>query len=171
MTQLSVSDLQLVFVDSVALLPAVGVGSRALRAMEYTNQLPAGIDKKAWKAAGWDAERCARHARSQASRDRSLNRTRQPEGEARMLLTELRESGAFWLALRKHLDEEEALFILKVLQEHSGWREVKKSRNEELRKEYLRLYDECRYFDPDWRHKEMRERRIAADREAEGQEF
>ena len=88
-----------------------------------------------------------------------------------MLLTELRESGAFWLALRKHLDEEEALFILKVLQEHSGWREVKKSRNEELRKEYLRLYDERRYFDPDWRHKEMRERRIAADREAEGQEF
>ena len=139
--------------------------------MEYTNQLPAGIDKTTWKAAGWNAERCARHARSQASRDRSLNRTRQPEGEARMLLTELRESGAFWLALRKHLDEEEAVFILKVLQEHSGWREVKKSRNEELRKEYLRLYDECRYFDPDWRHKEMRERRIAADREAEGQEF
>ena len=132
--------------------------------MEYTNQLPAGIDKTAWKAAGWDAERCARHARSQASRDRSLNRTRQPEGEAR-------ESGAFWLALRKHLDEEEALFILKVLQEHSGWREVKKSRNEELRKEYLRLYDECRYFDPDWRHKEMRERRMAADRGAESQEF
>ena len=88
-----------------------------------------------------------------------------------MLLTELRESGAFWLALRKHLNEEEALFILKVWQEHSGWREVKKSRNEELRKEYLRLYDERRYFDPDWRHAEMRERRIAADRGAESEEF
>ena len=139
--------------------------------MEYTNQLPAGIDKTAWKAAGWDAERCTRYSRSQASRNRSVDRTLQPEGEARMLLTELRESGAFWLALRKHLNEEEALFILKVWQEHSGWREVKKSRNEELRKEYLRLYDECRYFDPEWRHEEMRERRIAADREAESEEF
>jgi hypothetical protein len=35
-----------------------------------------------------------------------------------------------WLGLRRHLEVSEAIFVLQVLVEHSGWREIKRTDNE-----------------------------------------
>ena len=69
-----------------------------------------------------------------------------------------------WLGLCRHLDIEDTKFVLAVLLERSGWREAKRSRNEVLRKEYLRLYDECKHYSPQWEHTAMKERREGAQR-------
>jgi hypothetical protein len=69
-----------------------------------------------------------------------------------------------WLALRKHLTEGDAQYILEVLKEHSGWRDVKKSEDEVLRKEYLHLFDECKFYNPAWESTAMKQRRERAQR-------
>ena len=39
-------------------------------------------------------------------------------------MSELRENPALWLGLSMHLEVNDAEFVLKVLREHSGWRQV-----------------------------------------------
>ena len=60
---------------------------------------------------------------------------------------------AMWKFLRKHLNVEDTEFILRALQEQ----EKQTWRDEALRREYLRLYDECKHFDPQWGHTEKAE--------------
>lgn len=130
-------------------------------------QLPAGIDPSKWRAASWSVAECLRYSRSAASTEHCLTRTQQPPEEARQLLQELSESVTFWLALRKHLTVAESIFLLKVLRDHSDWPRVKRTDDEVLRREYLRLASECRYYHPKWLHLDMLERRAAQDRAAQ----
>ena len=136
---------------SVALLPADA-------AMEHTEKLPAAIDPSKWRFRGTTARQLAEMSRSQEIHQRCLERTAYPQGACRELLTELRESGGFWLALRRHLTVRDTEYALRVLQENSGWKDVKRSPNEILRKEYFKLFDECKHFDPDWVDAEMKRR-------------
>ena len=140
------------FSVSVVLMPADA-------AMEYTEQLPAKIDPKKWRFHGETPKTLADLARSDQIHQQCLKRTAHPRGDSRYLLDDLRETGLFWVTLRKHLSVRDTEFALKVLNEHSGWRDVKSSVTEKQRKEYLRLYDECKHFDPNWVDKEM-ERRV-----------
>ena len=78
--------------------------------------------------------------------------------DCRELLIDLREGAAMWLGLRKHLSVEDTELVLRILQEHSRWREVKRSEDKKLRREYLRLFYECKHFDPQWEHAEMKRR-------------
>ena len=64
-----------------------------------------------------------------------------------------------WKFLRKHLNVEDTEFILRALQEQ----EKQMWYDEALRREYLRLYDECKHFDPQWEHTEMKRRRQRVD--------
>lgn len=64
-----------------------------------------------------------------------------------------------WKFLRKHLNVEDTEFILRALQEQ----EKQTWRDEALRRQYLRLYDECKHFDPQWEDTEMKRRRQRVD--------
>ena len=57
--------------------------------------------------------------------------------------------------------------LLKVLRDHSDWPRVKRTDDEVLRREYLRLASECLYYHPKWLHLDMIERRAAQDRAAQ----
>ena len=65
------------------------------------------------------------------------------------------ESPAMWLNLRNHLTVADVVVILKLLRDHSEWPQVKRTEDELLRREYLKLFDECCHFQPDWIHTEM----------------
>ena len=130
--------------------------------MEYTEKLPAEIDPEMWFTHGWNWQKCMDHSRTLESEEWCHNRTEQPTRTAKALLSQLRESDAMWLGLRRHLEVSEAIFVLQVLVEHSGWREIKRTDNEKNRKAYHKLCDECRYFCPGWEHTEMKERQTAA---------
>jgi hypothetical protein len=132
--------------------------------MAATSALPDGIDRQFWKTGGWSVEKCAIEARTREAEQRCRARTERPPSYCRQLLRDLRESDAMWLALRKHLTEGDAQYILEVLKEHSGWRDVKKSEDEVLRKEYLRLFDECKFYNPAWESTAMKQRRERAQR-------
>ena len=69
---------------------------------------------------GAEVQRCSAHAWTAESEEWCLRRTQLPVREGRGLLRWLRESQAMWLGLRRHLDIQEATFVLKVLAEHSG---------------------------------------------------
>ena len=58
-------------------------------------------------------------------------------------------------------DVADAVTILKISRDHSEWPQVKRTEDELLRCEYLRLSDERCYFQPDWIHTEMRQRQAA----------
>ena len=60
-----------------------------------------------------------------------------------------------WLNLRNHLTVADVVVILKLLRDHSEWPQVKRTEDELLRREYLKLFDECCHFQPDWIHTEM----------------
>ena len=62
---------------------------------------------------GWPLERWFREIYQ-----RCADRTAYPRGACRGLLAELRESGLFWLTLRKHLTVRDTEYALRVLQEH-----------------------------------------------------
>ena len=135
-----------------------------------TSRLPKHVDASRWKVSGWGMHEKMERARSDACDARCAARTEEPPARARELLREIRESPVFWLALRKHLDEADAIFVLEVLQEHSGWKEIKYTKNERLRKEYLRLFDECCFYSRGWRHEEMQQRQRAASSASGAQE-
>lgn len=126
--------------------------------LNATASLPQSVDPNKWKTKSWSHDKKVEWVRSPACERRCNERVQEPPARARELLRELREPPVFWLALRKHLNEQDATYILAVLAEHTGWKEVKHSRNERLRKEYLTLFDECRFFDPSWKHTAMTER-------------
>eukprot|EP00435_Cladocopium_sp_Y103_P065557 s617_g27.t1 len=130
--------------------------------MVYTEMLPKCIDPELWQTGNWDVQRCTEHARSWRSNDRCRARTNAPPREAKALLSQLRESDAMWLGLRRHLEVRDAIFVLRVLSEHSGGREIKRSDDERNRKAYLRLCDECSHYSPGWEHTAMKERQRAA---------
>lgn len=115
-----------------------------------------------WFTRDWSVQQCMEHARSSHSEERCQQRTEPPPRSAQALLSQLRESDALWLGLRRHLEVDEATFILHVLAEHSAWREVKRTENERNRKAYHKLCDDCRHFSPGWEHTEMRQRQTAA---------
>ena len=153
--------------DCVSFLIAVGESlcvfsdrkpMETTRAMTNTARLPAAIDRSKCAVRNWGPDECAAHSRTFASERKCLARTQQPPEEGRRLLRQLREGFGLWLGLRKHVSEKDAVFILSVLREHSNWHDVKKSVNEDLRKEYLELFDEVKYFDRDWVHTEMKNR-------------
>ena len=123
--------------------------------------LPATIDPRKWRAGSWSIDVCLRHARTLESAQKCLDRTRRPPEEAISLVQDLAESPAMWLALRRHLTVADAVTILKILHDHSEWPQVRRMEDELLRREYLKLFDECCYFDPDWIHPEMRQRQAA----------
>ena len=130
--------------------------------MVYTEQLPEDIDPELWRTHGWSMRQCTAHSRSRESEERCQQRTQLPPRDARDLLRRLRESQAMWLGLRRHLDVNEATFVLQVLAEHSGWEEVKSSRSELNRRLYFRLCDECKLYNPEWEHTAMKRRQIDA---------
>ena len=82
---------------------------------------------------------------------RSIERFNRPPAEAYRMLKEMGEHKSFWFALRKHGDEKKALEWLTILHSHSNWAENKKSVSERLRKEYLRLLDDVKFFNPSFR--------------------
>ncbi len=126
---------------------------------EHTEQLPKEINRQAWLTHGMDVNKLSQQSRSQESEARSFARTSSPPRSCRELLKDIREGPAMWLGLRKHLSVEDTEEVLRVLQEHSGWKDVKKSDDERLRKDYLTLFDECKYYDPQGEHTEMKRRK------------
>ena len=71
------------------------------------------------------------------------------------LLDALGESVTLWLCLRKHLVAADAIFVLKILQEHSTWPIRMRTDAERERRAYLGLWKDCKYHDPQWEHAEM----------------
>jgi len=124
----------------------------------YTDQLPKVIDESKWRSDRLTVEQLTILARGKESEERCMRRLDDPPEACRQLLIDLREGPALWQGLRKHLTVEDSEYILRVLQEHSEWKVVKRDKNEKLRKEYLRLFDECRHFDPGFEDAEMKER-------------
>ena len=82
------------------------------------------------------------------SLERSIARVRRPPRAAMKMLRDMGEHKSFWFALRKHGNEQAALRWLSTLHAKSNWAEQKHSEFERLRKEYLRLLDSIRVFDP-----------------------
>ena len=92
----------------------------------YTEQLPKVIDESKWMANRLTVEQVLSPSRSKESEQRCMTRLEDPPEVCRQLLMDLREGPALWQGLRKHLTVEDSEFILRVLQEHSDWRVVKK---------------------------------------------
>jgi hypothetical protein len=85
------------------------------------------------------------------SLQRSAARVRRPPREALNMLREMGEHRSFWFALRKHGNDQQAMRWLSIFHANSNWAENKKSDSERLRKEYFRLLDGIRVFDPAFR--------------------
>ena len=156
--------------DCVSFLIAIGTGlcvssdrkpPMEQRSESHTAQLPAAIKRAGWRTGAWTHEECVAHSRSHACEQKCQQRTQIPSAEADALLRQLREGPALWFGLRRHLSVTDATFILHVLVEHSEWHQVKRNRNETLRKEYLRYFQDCQHFDPEWVHRDMRARQAA----------
>lgn len=96
------------------------------------------------------------------SRQRSIERVAEPPRAAKRLLQELNESRDFWKALRKHGTVQQCQRWLECMVGNSSWEDQRDSEEELLRKEYLRLWDECKFFDPHFVDEEMKERQRAA---------
>ena len=84
------------------------------------------------------------------SLQRSFARVQRPPRAALRLLRDMGEHKSFWFALRRHGDEQVAMRWLAKLHATSNWAEQKFSPSELLRKEYLRLLDCIKAFDPDY---------------------
>ena len=95
---------------------------------------------------------------SPRSLQRSQERYQRPPREAIRLLAEMSEHKSFWFALRKHGSQERALGWLRTLHQHSNWPVNKKCPSEVLRKEYLRLLDDIKVFNSDYKdHRSLSE--------------
>jgi hypothetical protein len=66
------------------------------------------------------------------------------------MLKDMGEHKSFWFTLRKHGDETAALRWLTTLHAQSNWAVNKHSDAEVLRKEYLRLLDGVKFFNPSY---------------------
>ena len=86
-------------------------------------------------------------------------------GEAKKLLKEMDEGTALWYGLRRHLDEESTLEALREMSEFSTWKETKATENEQLRKQYLRLFQAVKEYDPGFVDHAMQARREAKKKE------
>ena len=75
------------------------------------------------------------------------------------LLDVLGEGAALWRCLRKHLASADAIFVLKILKDHSTWPILKRTDDEEECRAYLHLWRECKHYDPGWEHVEMEVRK------------
>ena len=96
------------------------------------------------------------------SRQRSIDRVADPPREVKELLRSINETRDFWKALRKHGTVQQCKSWLQTMVQHSTWHEVRETDPELLRKEYLRLWDECKFYDPEFVDHEMKERQRAA---------
>ena len=103
-----------------------------------------------------------RLASTPESRQRSMDRVAEPPRAAKRLLSEINESRDFWKALRKHGTVQQCQRWLETMVANSTWSEVRDTEAELLRKEYLRLWDECKFYDPDFVDEEMKDRQRAA---------
>jgi hypothetical protein len=164
--------------DCVSFLIAIGSGLCVFsdrkppmeqRPAVHTAQLPTTVNRARWRTGAWTHAECVAHCRSHACERKCHERTQVPPAAADKLLRKLRAGLALWFGLRRHLSVADATFILNVLVEHSQWHQVKRSRNEDLRREYLQYYDECRYFDREWVPRDMHTRQ-AAEREQAAQD-
>ena len=119
---------------SVAFLPTVLSSSSALftpwfpkRNLQITRgQLPEVLDESKWMANRMTFDQMLSHSRSKASEERCRTRLDDPPEVCKQLLIDLREGPALWQGLRKHLTVEDTEFVLRMLQEHSDWKTVKK---------------------------------------------
>ena len=146
-------------------------GSVSAHEHELLEQLPPCLDQRFWRTHNnWNYIEFQNRRTSQESIDFSIRRGEAIPWQARLLLRDLRESAAFWLALRKHLDVDDAIWILQVLKTRSTWNRDKTLAEEDLdqilRREYLTLFSECRLLsqDPDWRHVDMLARKLLTNR-------
>ena len=96
------------------------------------------------------------------SKQRSIDRVADPPREVKELLRAINETRDFWKALRKHGTVQQCKSWLQTMVQHSTWHEVRETNAELLRKEYLRLWDECKFYDPEFVDHEMKERQRAA---------
>ena len=86
-------------------------------------------------------------------------------GEAKKLLKKMDEGTALWYGLRRHLCEESALETLRKMSEFSTWKETKATENEQLRKQYLKLFQAVKDHDPRFVDRTMKARREAKQKE------
>ena len=84
----------------------------------------------------------------EASQERSKERCKPPTGRAAELLVDLNESKHLWYALRRHGDEEMCIKWLDLLRDTST--HDPSSENEVKRKQYLKLLDEIKRWQPDF---------------------
>ena len=59
----------------------------------------------------------------------------------------------------EHLASADAIFVLKILKDHSAWPILKRTDDEEERRAYLHLWRDCKHYDPGWEHVEMEVRK------------
>ena len=64
----------------------------------------------------------------------------------------------FYFALRRHGDTDQVVHWLQIMLETSDWRSQRFEENEVLRKDYLRLWQECRDYDANFEDTEMKRR-------------
>ena len=90
----------------------------------------------------------------EASARRSKERCKPPSGRAKDLLKDLNESKHFWYALRRHGDVATCTSWLEKLRTVSTF--DNKNEYEQQRKEYLKLLDEIKRWDPEFRDRPRR---------------
>lgn len=96
------------------------------------------------------------------SKNRSLNRRKDMTRRQKMLCAAIGESDHLWYALRKHGTEPQCESWLETLAEKSNWKVKRREDDELLRKEYLQLWKECRYYKPDYVDTTMQQRQEKA---------
>ena len=84
----------------------------------------------------------------EASHERSKERCKPPTERAAELLADLKESKHLWYALRRHGDQKMCIEWLEILRDNST--HDPNSENEVKRKEYFKLVDEIRRWQPDF---------------------
>ena len=102
-------------------------------------------------------------AQKPVSTNRSINRRSKFLTPHQMdLLKQLGESRHVWFGLRRHGAKKQVEAWLEAAVTQSSWLTERESDEETLRKEYLRLFQEIQYYEPDFVHDEMQRRRADA---------
>lgn len=73
----------------------------------------------------------------------------------------LGESRALYFALRRHGTTEQVYTWLQRMLDRSDWKNRRDDEDEVLRKDYLRLWQECKHYDPNFVDQEMKRRQAA----------
>ena len=118
-----------------------------------------GVPKNMHGYQAMSAREKAAQAQSQASLDRSIKRRAELTRRQRGLLEDLGESRHVWYQLRRHGSPAQVERWLKLAQEHSTWLQERQSEAESLRRQYLDLFQACRYYDAEFEDDEMKKRR------------